>query len=86
MTLDASRPEGQRVVSATLDGVPIDPAKEYRVSVNSFMATGGDGFSALKAGKDAVIGPLDLDAIEALFRATDVVQLPATGRVTVIGG
>lgn len=86
MTLDASRPEGQRVVSATLNGVPIDPAKEYRVSVNSFMASGGDGFSALNAGKDAVIGPLDLDAIEALFRSTDLVQLPAIGRVTVIGG
>lgn len=86
MTLDASQPEGQRVVSATLNGMPIDPAKEYRVSVNSFMATGGDGFSALKAGKDALIGPLDLDAIEALFRSTDVVQLPATGRVTVLGG
>lgn len=86
MTLDPSLPEGRRVVSATLNGVPIDPAKEYRISVNSFMATGGDGFSALKAGKDAVIGPLDLDALEALFRSGEMVQLPATGRVTMPGG
>lgn len=86
MTLDPSQPAGERVVSATLDGVPIDPNKEYRVSVNSFMATGGDGFTALKAGKDAVIGMLDLDALEEYFRATNEVQLPATGRVTIVGG
>jgi 5'-nucleotidase len=86
MTLDPARPEGQRVVSASLDGVPIDPAADYRVSVNSFMASGGDGFSALKAGRDVVVGPLDLDAIEALFRSQEVVTLPATGRVTMIGG
>ena len=49
------------------------------------MATGGDGFSTFRQGADPVIGPLDLDAIEALFRGSDVVQLPATGRVTLIG-
>ena len=85
MTLDPARAAGQRVVAASLDGVPIDPARTYRVSVNSFMATGGDGFVTFKEGKDPVIGPLDLDALEALFRSSGVVQLPATGRVTLIG-
>ena len=85
MTLDPAKPVGQRVVSATLNGAPIDPAASYRVSVNSFLATGGDGFATLKDGKDATIGPLDLDALEEVFRAVDVVELPPTGRVTVVG-
>lgn len=86
MTLDPSRPAGQRVLSATLGGKPIDPAARYRVTVNSFIASGGDGFAVLKQGTDATVGPLDLDAIEAYLRASEMVQVPATGRVTILGG
>ncbi|WP_108125853.1 bifunctional UDP-sugar hydrolase/5'-nucleotidase UshA [Saccharospirillum mangrovi] len=32
------------VVEATVGGAPIDPGKTYRLSVNSFMAAGGDGY------------------------------------------
>ena len=31
-----------------LDGEPIDPAETYSVTVNSFLATGGDNFGALR--------------------------------------
>ena len=85
MTLDPSRPAGQRVVAASLQGQPLDPAANYRVTVNNFIAGGGDGYTVLKQGTNATVGPLDLDAIEAYLRARDVVALPATGRVTVIG-
>jgi 5'-nucleotidase len=86
MTLDPSKPAGGRVVAATLEGQPIDPAERYRVTVNNFIAGGGDGFVVLKQGTDVTVGPLDLDAIEAYLRASDVVQVPAKGRVTIVGG
>ncbi|MGX7927309.1 bifunctional metallophosphatase/5'-nucleotidase [Tsuneonella sp. HG094] len=85
MTLDPARPAGQRVVAATFRGQPLDPAARYRVTVNNFIAGGGDGFTVLEQGTDVTVGPLDLDAIEAYLRARDVVRLPATGRVTMIG-
>lgn len=85
-TLDPARPEGQRVVAATLNGVPIDPASTYRVTLNSFIASGGDGFATFKEGTNATPGPVDLDAMEAYLRARPVATIPATGRVTVIGG
>lgn len=86
MTLDPSKPEGQRVVKAALNGTPIDPAASYRVTLNNFIGAGGDGFVGFKQGTDPVIGPLDLDSMESYLRAAEVVPVPVTGRVTVVGG
>lgn len=76
--------EGYRFVSATLDGQPIDPAATYRVTMNSFLSTGGDGFSTFAEGTDAVTGPVDLDAVEAFLDGEEVRELPETGRITVV--
>ena len=61
-----------------LDGKPIDPAASYRVTVNNFLSSGGDGFSAFSAGTDAVDGGMDLDAMEAWLAKGQPV--PALGR------
>lgn len=82
MRYDMARPAGSRVVSATLDGVPIDPAANYRVTMNSFLAAGGDSFTVFAQGTDVVTGPVDLDAMEAYLRAVEMRELPETGRVT----
>ncbi|MGB7407119.1 MAG: bifunctional metallophosphatase/5'-nucleotidase [Pontixanthobacter sp.] len=78
---DMKRPSGSRVVSAMLDGAPIDPAATYRVTMNSFLASGGDSFSVFADGTDAVTGPLDLDAMEAYFAQNAVTDLPELGRM-----
>lgn len=87
MALDPAKPAGQRVVRATLDGKPIDPAAYYRVTMNSFLSTGGDGFTLFKQGTEPTVGPLDVDAMEAWLQLPggDVRSLPKGGRVTVIG-
>ncbi len=41
-------PRGSRVVLATFNGAPLDPARVYRVATNDFMLRGGDGYGALK--------------------------------------
>ena len=82
LVYDMRRPVGSRVVSATLDGEAIDPAASYRVTTNSFLAAGGDNFTVFTEGTDVVVGPVDLDAMEAYLRAVELRQLPATGRVT----
>lgn len=84
MTLDPARPAGQRVVAAALNGAPIDRAANYRVTLNSFIASGGDGFATFKEGSDPTTGPVDLDAMEAYLRARDVIPVPAIGRVTLL--
>ena len=46
-------------------GVPIanDASQVYTVTVNNFLAGGGDGFAELANGADQIIGPSDLDAL-----------------------
>lgn len=74
--------DGWRFVSASLDGRPIDPAATYRVTMNSFLSTGGDGFTTFQHGMDAVTGPVDLDAMEAYLDGEAARALPATDRIT----
>ena len=77
---DRSRPAGQRIVAMTLNGKPLDPAKTYRVTINNFLSSGGDNFTALAVGRDATDGGLDLDATEA-WLATNPAA-PKGGRIT----
>lgn len=44
-------------------GVVTDPASSYRVTVNNFMADGGDGYSSFAKGKNRLGGPQDIDAL-----------------------
>ena len=39
--------ESGAVKSASIKGMPIDPAKNYRLALNSFQANGGDGYPKL---------------------------------------
>ncbi|WP_432571894.1 bifunctional metallophosphatase/5'-nucleotidase [Kineococcus sp. SYSU DK005] len=67
-TYDPAAPAGRRVTSVTLDGVPLDPAAPYRVTVNSFLASGGDNFTALAGGTARTeLGRTDLEAFTAFL-------------------
>ena len=52
-TYDPNRPAGQRVTSVTVNGAPIDPAKDYRVTAGSFLISGGDNFTELGKGRNS---------------------------------
>jgi 5'-nucleotidase len=78
-SFDRSRPAGQRIVDMTLNGRPVDPGKSYRVTINNFLASGGDNFTRFADGRDPVDGGLDLDATEA-YLATNP-PVPSLGRI-----
>ena len=63
-TYDANRPEGNRVTGMWLNGKPIDAATAYSVTVNSFLASGGDNFRAFATGTSKRdTGKVDLQAM-----------------------
>lgn len=64
-TWSASKTYGARVVadSIRLDGKPIRPDDRIRVTINNFLVDGGDGFRGFRAGRDAVGGPPDIEAL-----------------------
>ena len=74
-------PPGAQVSDLRLAGAPIDPAATYRVTVNSFLADGGDGFTVLKQGKDLKGGGQDIDALMAYMAAAQRSPVP-TPRIT----
>ena len=84
-TLDRTKPAGQRVSDLRLGDQPIDPDARYRVTVNNFLAGGGDRFTVFSQPEDKTIGPVDLDAFEAWIDGEGGRELPATGRITIIG-
>ena len=80
----AAAPKGSKVdpASITLNGVPIDPAASYRITVNNFMADGGDGYLVLREGTNRLGGDVDLDALEKYFTAQGVVAPGPQNRIT----
>jgi 5'-nucleotidase len=61
---DATKPRGSHIVSACdNDRKRIEPAHHYRVTVNDFLAGGGDDFTRLASLAPGELGPLDGDAL-----------------------
>lgn len=85
-TWKASGAPCEKVDPATifLNDEPIDPAKEYRVTVNSYLADGGDRFKVLTEGTDRLVGVMDLDALEAYMLQASPVEPGAQDRIKVI--
>jgi len=54
---------GEKVHDMKLDGQPIKPDARYRVTVNGFIAEGGDGFVLLKDGRERTGGGDELQAL-----------------------
>ena len=78
---DLSKPIGQRVIFATLNGAPIDDAKAYRVAVSDFLSNGGDLFAGFATGTDATVGPTDLEAFVAFVGRPGLTALPTLDRI-----
>lgn len=77
-TFDAARPEGDRITGMWLDGAPLDLTASYSVTVNSFLASGGDNFRAFAGGtgkRDT--GKIDLTAmVDYLDEFASLTALP----------
>jgi 5'-nucleotidase len=83
-TWDAAQAEGSKVDPATImiDGVVVVSIHNYRVTVNSFLADGGDNFSVLVDGTDRLGGEVDLDALVSYFGANSPVPPGPQDRIT----
>jgi 5'-nucleotidase len=64
---DTRAGHGARVRDLRVAGQPVDPGRDYRFTVNSFLAEGGDGIALLRNGRDRLGGELDIDALVALL-------------------
>jgi 5'-nucleotidase len=82
-TWDATRPPASRVVEVRKNGVAIDRAATYSVTVNEFLAEGGDNFTVFTRGRSRAGGPVDLDALVVYIkRLTQPFGAAVEGRIT----
>jgi 5'-nucleotidase len=81
---DSAKPFGERVDTASmkLNGAPIEPAKDYRVTINNFLALGGDGFTAFKVDVPRQTGLYDDEALFAYFQANSPIAPAPPRRIT----
>ncbi len=92
-TWDGAKACGARISNVTLrsgtttetlvdaTGVVQSPAKSYRVTVNNFMADGGDGYSTLVKGTNRLGGAQDIDSLTAYmanFKAPKAAYAPGS--------
>ena len=60
-----------RIGRIWLGGTEVAPADSFRVTMNSFLASGGDGFTVFNEGTDSLGGAQDIDALVAAFAAAE---------------
>jgi 5'-nucleotidase len=68
--------------SVSIGGVAVDKAATYRVAMNNFLASGGDGFSVFNEGTDPLGGEIDLDALVNYFMHNSPVGPGPQNRIT----
>jgi 5'-nucleotidase len=84
---DFTRPAGSRVTpgSVAINGVPITATGTYRVAMNNFLSSGGDGFAAFNEGTDQIGGEIDIDAAVNYFLKHSPIAPGPRDRVTRLG-
>src|SRR6266567_117409 len=58
-----------RIGRIFVNGTEVGPADSFRVTMNNFLATGGDDFTVFKEGTNVLGGAQDIDALVAAFTA-----------------
>jgi 5'-nucleotidase len=82
---DTTRALGDRVTDLRVNGVPIDPAGSYNVTMNDFLAAGGDGFTNLTVGTNPVYAPgFDVDSLTSYLGTGPIAPGPVN-RITKLG-
>ena len=78
---DMKRAAGSRLLSLEVGGAPMDDEKTYRVTTNSFLAEGGDGYASLARGKKVREDPLISEVLSDYIRREKRVSPPDPGRL-----
>lgn len=75
---------GGTVTVVDAAGIVVEPGRAWRVTVNNFLADGGDAFTVLKGGSNRVGGGQDIDALGSYltqFKAPSPAYNPAAANL-----
>ncbi len=74
---------GDRIDTSKIEisGHKLEPGREYRVVMNEFLSNGGDGFDALKKGRNRRGGIVDVDALAHYLKSHPNLKAPKAQRI-----
>jgi 5'-nucleotidase len=75
---------GDLLSDVRLDGVPINPAAIYRVTVNNFLAGGGDNYTVFAQGTNRYVGEIDLEAFRRYLETFTPTNPGPQNRITFV--
>ncbi|HEU4840412.1 MAG TPA: bifunctional metallophosphatase/5'-nucleotidase [Ilumatobacteraceae bacterium] len=86
LTYDRSQsaPAGNRVSNIRIAGAEISAGATYRVTVNNFLADGGDNYSTFTSGTNRFVGEIDLDAFARYIESLGTVSPGPQNRITLV--
>ncbi len=75
---------GDLVSNVQINGVPLNLAATYRVTVNNFLADGGDTYPQFRNGTNRYVGEIDLDAFSRYIESLGTVSPGPQNRITFV--
>ncbi|HEX7631670.1 MAG TPA: bifunctional UDP-sugar hydrolase/5'-nucleotidase [Lacunisphaera sp.] len=78
---DMKRPSGARLIELSVGGKPAEDDKVYKVTTNSFLAEGGDGYLAFKKGREIARDVQLSDLLYEGIKARKTIEPPGPGRL-----
>jgi len=83
-TFDPAKPVGQRIVSVTINGEPIDKTETYTMVTNDFLAAGGDGYTMFTNKPFVGEGGLLSDVLAEYISLTEMIGPRVEGRIKAV--
>ena len=80
-SVDLKQDPGQRVSEIQIKGVALQTGKIYRITMNSFLSTGGDGYTVFNQGTESLGADLDVDALADYLSKHPGIEPAATDRI-----
>jgi 5'-nucleotidase len=73
----------EKIGKMWVNGIEVQPTDSFRVTMNNFLATGGDGFTVFTEGTNALGGAVDIDALVDYFHAAGAtgIAVPPLNRI-----
>lgn len=87
LTYNPDAPAGSRLREVQVGGVPLDPARRYRLATVDFLARGGDGYAGLRGARvviDAAAGPLLVNVVAEAIERAGAVAAQVDGRLRAV--
>lgn len=84
-TYDGTKPVGNRVVSITINGQPLNLSKTYTLATTAYLLGGGDDYLVLKQAKVLINpeeAPLDAETVQDAIIQAKTIAPKTEGRIT----